>query len=78
MTSKYMALPKGMNENSFDAAIAKFKSVLGADNVMIKDELVRPYTKVMMAVPTEEHTPSAVITAATAGNEARLSFCCVI
>jgi 4-cresol dehydrogenase (hydroxylating) len=35
----------------------KFKKALGEDNVMIKDELVRPYTKVMMAVATEEHTP---------------------
>jgi 4-cresol dehydrogenase (hydroxylating) len=51
MTSKYMALPKGMSESSFDAAIAQFKKALGEDNVMIKDELVRPYTKVMMAVP---------------------------
>ena len=25
MTSKYMALPKGMSESSFDAAIAKFQ-----------------------------------------------------
>lgn len=65
MTSKYMALPKGMSESSFDAAIAQFKKALGEDNVMIKDELVRPYTKVMMAVPTEEHTPSAVVTATT-------------
>jgi 4-cresol dehydrogenase (hydroxylating) len=60
-----MALPKGMSESSFDAAIAQFKKALGEDNVMIKDELVRPYTKVMMAVPTEEHTPSAVVTATT-------------
>ena len=65
MTSKYMALPKGMSESSFDAAVADFKKALGEDNVMIKDELVRPYTKVMMAVPTEEHTPSAVVTATT-------------
>ena len=65
MTSKYMALPKGMSESSFDAAIAQFQKALGAENVMIKDELVRPYTKVMMAVPTEEHTPSAVVTATT-------------
>ena len=65
MTSKYMALPKGMSESSFDAAIAQFKKALGEDNVMIKDELVRPYTKVMMAVPAEEHTPSAVVTATT-------------
>lgn len=65
MTSKYMALPKGMAESTFDQAVAKFKAALGADNVMIQDEHVRPYTKVMMAVPTEDHTPSAVVTATT-------------
>ena len=65
MTSKYMALPKGVNEGQFDAAIARFKAALGADNVMIDGDLVRPYNKVMMAVPSEEHTPSAVVTATT-------------
>lgn len=65
MTSKYMALPKGMAESTFDQAIEKFKAALGAENVMIQDEHVRPYTKVMMAVPTEDHTPSAVVTATT-------------
>lgn len=42
MTSKYMALPEGMSENTFDAAIAKFKATLGEDNVMIQEDLVRP------------------------------------
>lgn len=65
MTSKYMALPEGMSENTFDAAIAKFKATLGEDNVMIQEDLVRPYSKIMMAVPTEEHVPSAVVTATT-------------
>ena len=65
MTSKYMALPQGMSENQFDAAIARFQAALGAENVLIDGDVVRPYNKVMMAVPSEEHTPSAVVTATT-------------
>ena len=63
MTSKYQALPKGVSENRFDAAIKKFQAALGADQVMTSAEHVRPYTKVMMSVPTEQHVPSAVVTA---------------
>lgn len=64
MTSKYMALPEGMSENTFDAAIAKFKATLGEDNVMIRKTWFA-LLKIMMAVPTEEHVPSAVVTATT-------------
>ena len=65
MTSKYMALPQGMSENQFDAAIARFQAALGAENVLIDGDVVRPYNKVMMAVPSEEHTPPSVVTATT-------------
>jgi 4-cresol dehydrogenase (hydroxylating) flavoprotein subunit len=63
--SKYLALPKGVSENRFDAAIAKFKAALGADQVQISEEHLRPYTKVMMAVDAAKHTPSAVVMATT-------------
>ncbi len=65
MTSKYMALPEGMSESHFDAAVARFQAVLGKENVLIDADVVRPYSKVMMAVPTSEHTPSVVVTATT-------------
>ncbi len=63
MKSKYMALPKGVSENRFDAAIKKFQAALGADQVLTSVEHLTPYTKVMMAVETAKHTPSAVLTA---------------
>ena len=63
--SKYLALPKGVSENRFDAAIAKFKAALGADQVQVSEEHLRPYTKVMMAVDAAKHTPSAVVMATT-------------
>ena len=61
--SKYMALPKGVSENRFDAAIQKFTAALGADNVLTSAEHLTPYTKVMMAVETAQHVPSAVVMA---------------
>jgi len=61
--SKYLALPKGVSETRFDAAIAKFKAALGQDQVLTSEEHLRPYTKVMMAVDTDKHVPSAIVTA---------------
>ena len=61
--SKYLALPKGLSEARFDAAVAKFKAALGQEQVLTSEEHLRPYTKVMMAVDAEKHTPSAVVTA---------------
>jgi 4-cresol dehydrogenase (hydroxylating) len=58
-----MALPKGVSENRFDAAIKKFQAALGADQVLTSAEHLTPYTKVMMAVETAKHVPSAVLTA---------------
>ena len=63
MTSKYQALPKGVSENRFDAAIKKFQAALGADQVLTSADHLRPYTKVMMSVPDARHQPSAVVTA---------------
>lgn len=61
--SKYLALPKGVSENRFDAAIKKFQAALGADQVLTSAEHLTPYTKIMLAVETAQHTPSAVLTA---------------
>jgi 4-cresol dehydrogenase (hydroxylating) len=61
--SKYLALPKGVSENRFDAAIQKFQAALGTEQVLFSAEHLAPYTKVMMAVDSAQHTPSAVLTA---------------
>ncbi|MDC7705537.1 FAD-binding oxidoreductase [Vogesella indigofera] len=65
MASKYLALPKGVSEARFDAAIKKFTAALGKDNVLTSGEHLQPYTKVMMAVETEKHVPSAIVMATT-------------
>ena len=38
MKSKYMAPPRGVSENRFDAAIKKFQAALGADQVLTSAE----------------------------------------
>lgn len=65
MTDKYLALPKGRSERDLDAAIAKFTTLLGADNVLTKAEHLAPYMKVMMSVDEKQHAPSAVLMAST-------------
>ena len=40
MSSKYIALPKGVSEKSFDAAIKEYRAILGEANVIIAEELL--------------------------------------
>lgn len=58
-------LPRGVNAAHFQQAIAKFRTLLGEDNVLIKDDQLIPYAKIMMAVDNAGHTPSAAVTATT-------------
>lgn len=61
MSSKYIALPKGVSEKTFDAAIKEFRAILGDDNVITQDELLVSYNKIMIPDSDENHTPSAAI-----------------
>lgn len=61
MTSPYIALPKGVSEKNFSAAIKKFREILGEASVLISAEHLAPYTKTMMPVPDADHTPSAAL-----------------
>ena len=65
MAGKYIALPKGVSENTFDAAINAFRGVLGETSVLISAEQLAPYIKTMMPVPDPEHAPSAALLATT-------------
>lgn len=65
MKSKYVSLPKGVSENQFDAAIAKFTGVVGADNVLTSLERLASYMKIMIAEDAAKHAPSAVLMATT-------------
>ena len=65
MASKYIALPKGVSEKTFDAAVKEFSRVLGEANVLVSAEQLAPYIKTMMPVPETNHAPSAAIMATT-------------
>ena len=65
MASKYIALPHGVSEQTFDAAISAFRGVLGDSAVLVAAEQLAPYIKTMMPVPDSQHTPSAAIMATT-------------
>ena len=65
MSNKYIALPKGISEKTFDSAIADFRSVLGDAAVFTSAQQLAPYIKTMMPVPDSYHTPSAALMATT-------------
>lgn len=65
MASKYIALPKGVSEKTFDTTVKEFRRVLGETNVLVSAEQLAPYTKTMMPVSEANHTPSAAIMATT-------------
>ncbi|MCU1717952.1 FAD-binding oxidoreductase [Pseudomonas sp. 5P_3.1_Bac2] len=58
-------LPKGVDAANFEQAMAKFRKLVGDENVLVKSEQLVPYTKIMMSTDSENHTPSAAITALT-------------
>lgn len=54
-------LPDGVSAANFAAAIAEFRMILGAENVLTDAEHLAPYTKVMVAESEDLHRPSAVM-----------------
>lgn len=58
-------LPRGVEQAEFDKAVAKFKELLGEENVYLKNEEILPYMKVMMPKPEAEFAPSAVVSPLT-------------
>jgi 4-cresol dehydrogenase (hydroxylating) len=65
MATTYIALPKGVSEKTFDAAVNDFRGLLGEANVLTSAEQLAPYIKTMMPVPEAGHVPSAAILATT-------------
>jgi 4-cresol dehydrogenase (hydroxylating) len=61
MPSKYVALPQGVSESAFDAAITEFRSILGNAHVLVTADQLAPYGKIMLAVPDAEHAASAAL-----------------
>ncbi|MHB9796446.1 FAD-binding oxidoreductase [Pseudomonas sp. MT3] len=62
-TKQNAVLPRGVKNTEFAKAVVKFRALLGEDNVLLKDDQLVPYMKIMMPVPDAEHAPSAALTA---------------
>ncbi|MEO8014694.1 MAG: FAD-dependent oxidoreductase, partial [Polaromonas sp.] len=62
---KYSVLPKGVSERNFDAALQKFREIVGAEQVLTSAERLVSYNKIMMPVDDAKHAPSAVLLATT-------------
>jgi 4-cresol dehydrogenase (hydroxylating) len=65
MANKYIALPKGIPEQTFDVAVKEFRQILGDNNVLTDAEQLAPYTKMMGPVPEDHHLPSGALMATT-------------
>jgi len=63
VASAFIALPKGVSEKSFSAAIAELRRIVGSESVLVSAEQLAPYVKTMMPVPDADHTPSAALLA---------------
>ncbi|NKN32470.1 FAD-binding oxidoreductase [Marichromatium bheemlicum] len=75
-TTPHQVRPQGIDAATFSRALADFGAVLGADQVLTSTAHLRPYTKIMMAVETEAHRPSAVLLATTVEQvQAVVSIC---
>tara|TARA_Y100001001_G_C8011197_1_gene309776 strand:+ start:364 stop:1929 length:1566 start_codon:yes stop_codon:yes gene_type:complete len=58
-------LPKGVTASEFNTAVDKFRALLGDDNVLVRNDQLTPYKKVMMPRDASENAPSAAVTATT-------------
>lgn len=76
MASKYVALPKGVSEKNFDAAIREYREILGAANVFTDAEHLVSYNKIMIPDSNENHQPSAAICPASTEEVSRCVAVC--
>ncbi|MDX9687180.1 FAD-binding oxidoreductase [Halopseudomonas formosensis] len=58
-------LPRGVTQQEFNAAVEKFRALLGNENVLVEQQQLVPYNKIMMSVENAAHAPSAAVTATT-------------
>lgn len=64
MSSDGNVLPRGMAASTFAKALDELRGIVGAENVIAQAEKLAPYNKIMLAVPDDQHAPSAAITPA--------------
>ena len=60
-TTPRNVLPKGVSASDFEQALAQIRTIVGAEYVVAEDTALAPYNKIMMAVPDEQHAPSAAV-----------------
>lgn len=61
MANEFVALPKGVSEDAFRAAVGEFRKALGENAVLTEAQQLTPYIKVMMPVDDSAHAPSAAL-----------------
>ena len=61
MSTTQRILPKGVSEADFDAALGRFREIVGADSVLTEGAQLAPYTKIMMAGDDRDYIPSAAV-----------------
>ncbi|WP_416139308.1 FAD-binding oxidoreductase [Halomonas sp. HK25] len=61
MSTTQRILPKGVSEADFDAALSRFRDIVGADSVLTEGGQLAPYTKIMMAGDDRDYIPSAAV-----------------
>src|SRR5690554_7362285 len=66
MSTTQRILPKGVSEADFDAALGRFREIVGADSVLTEGAQLAPYTKIMMAGDDRDYIPSAAVLPASA------------
>jgi len=54
-------LPKGVSRSSFAKAVADYRRILGAGNVLIDAEKLAPYSKIMIPAPIAQHQPAGAL-----------------
>ena len=63
--SNYIALPKGVTEETFTKAIKEYRTLLGEGRVRTDQASLQPYLAITIAESEALHAPSAVIYPAT-------------
>jgi 4-cresol dehydrogenase (hydroxylating) len=63
--ANYLALPKGVSEADFSAALDEYRAILGAENVYVDESHLAAYNKIMIPDSNENHMPSAAISPAS-------------
>lgn len=56
-------IPQGVTQTDFQAALDKFRTLLGVENVLVENDQLVSYTKIMMPGDVARNTPSAAVTA---------------